>query len=194
MALSRPCGPRTRHPGSLVRPYDAFDTFGEFMGVRADTIGESIAADMTKLAAPLAPAGTVAASAPNGYVLENELNDASAPSTCCSRRALPCGACRAPTGLSRATSSWLGSERGCCRGGKANRRGLHGARGCSAGFGIRDSQAEDRDVSALRRRQHGRRLDAPDVRAIQCAVQVPDGRRIEEGRPQRELRRHRLAL
>ena len=62
--------------GNPIRPYDmATDTFGEFMGVRADAIGEAIAADMTKLAAPLAPAGTVAASAPNGYVLSAKLND-----------------------------------------------------------------------------------------------------------------------
>ena len=181
--------------GNPIRPYDmATDTFGEFMGVRADAIGESIAADMTRLAAPLAPAGTVAASAPNGYVLEREAErqlprrqPAAREGRCRAARAARRRACRG-----RLHRGW-GSERGCCRGGKANRRGFHGSRGCCAGFGIRDSQAEDRDVSALRRRQHGRRLDAPDVRAIQCAVQVPDGRRIEEGRPQRQLRRHRIA-
>jgi hypothetical protein len=62
--------------GNPIRPYDmATDTFGEFMGVRADAIGEPIAVDMTRLAAPLSPAGTVAASAPNGYVLSAKLND-----------------------------------------------------------------------------------------------------------------------
>ena len=53
----------------------ATDTFGEFMGVRADAIGEAIAADTIKLTAPLTAAGTVAASAPNGYVLSAKLND-----------------------------------------------------------------------------------------------------------------------
>ena len=53
-----------------------------------------------------------------------------------------------------------GSKRGYCRGGKANRCRFHGAPGRGAGFGIRDSQAEDRDVSAIRWRQYGRRLDA----------------------------------
>ena len=38
-----------------IRPYDmATDTFGEFMGVRSDPIGEKIAADLVKLTAPRA--------------------------------------------------------------------------------------------------------------------------------------------
>jgi hypothetical protein len=50
--------------GNPIRPYDmSTDTFGEFMGVRSDPVGETIAADLIKLTAhlplpdPAAPAG-----------------------------------------------------------------------------------------------------------------------------------------
>jgi len=46
------------------------------MGVRSDPIGEPVpAASLVKVAAPLVPAATVAASAPHGYVLDGRLND-----------------------------------------------------------------------------------------------------------------------
>ncbi|WP_396626066.1 M14 family metallopeptidase [Luteitalea sp.] len=63
--------------GDPIRPYDmSTDTFGEFMGVRSDPIGEPVpAASLVKVAAPLVPAATVAASAPHGYVLDGRLND-----------------------------------------------------------------------------------------------------------------------
>ena len=42
-----------------IRPYDmSTDTFGEFMGVRSDPIGEKITGDLAKLTARLALAGT----------------------------------------------------------------------------------------------------------------------------------------
>ena len=67
----------TRDPeGNPIRPYDmSTDTFGEFMGVRSDPIGEKIAGDLIKLTAKVPMTGTVAASAPNGYVLDGRLND-----------------------------------------------------------------------------------------------------------------------
>jgi hypothetical protein len=67
----------TRDPeGNPIRPYDmSTDTFGEFMGVRSDPIGEKITADLAKLTARIPLAGTVAAAAPNGYVLDGRLND-----------------------------------------------------------------------------------------------------------------------
>src|SRR5688500_15403535 len=41
--------------GNPIRPYDmSTDTFGEFMGVRSDPIGEKITADLVKLTAPIA--------------------------------------------------------------------------------------------------------------------------------------------
>jgi hypothetical protein len=59
-----------------IRPYDmSTDTFGEFMGVRSDPVGEKVTADLVKLTAKLPLAGTVAASAPSGYVLDGRLND-----------------------------------------------------------------------------------------------------------------------
>ncbi len=62
--------------GNPIRPYDmSTDTFGEFMGVRSDPIGEKIAGDLIKLTARVPMTGTVAASAPNGYVLDGRLND-----------------------------------------------------------------------------------------------------------------------
>lgn len=62
--------------GDPIRPYDmSTDTFGEFMGVRSDPIGEKITADLTKLAAHVPLAGTAAATAANGYVLDGRLND-----------------------------------------------------------------------------------------------------------------------
>jgi hypothetical protein len=62
--------------GNPIRPYDmSTDTFGEFMGVKSDPIGERITADLVKLTAHVPMTGTVAASAPNGYVLDGRLND-----------------------------------------------------------------------------------------------------------------------
>jgi hypothetical protein len=62
--------------GNPIRPYDlATDTFSEFMGVRCDPVGEPVAGDLARLAARVRPAGSVAASAPQGYVLSARLND-----------------------------------------------------------------------------------------------------------------------
>ena len=67
----------TRDPGgNPIRPYDmSTDTFGEFMGVRADPVGEPITAGLVKLSAHVPLVGTVAPQAPNGYVLDGRLND-----------------------------------------------------------------------------------------------------------------------
>ena len=47
--------------GNPIRPYDmSTDTFGEFMGVRSDPVGEKITADLVKLTAHVPMAGTVA--------------------------------------------------------------------------------------------------------------------------------------
>jgi len=62
--------------GNPIRPYDmSTDTFGEFMGVRSDPIGEKITADLVKLTAPVPMVGTAATAAANGYVLDGRLND-----------------------------------------------------------------------------------------------------------------------
>jgi hypothetical protein len=62
--------------GAPVRPYDmATDTFGEFMGVQSDPVGEKITADLVKLTAHVPMTGAAAASAPNGYVMSGKLND-----------------------------------------------------------------------------------------------------------------------
>ncbi len=59
-----------------IRPYDmSTDTFGEFMGVRSDPVGERITADLVKLTAKAPLVGSVAASAPSGYLLDGRLND-----------------------------------------------------------------------------------------------------------------------
>ncbi len=62
--------------GNPIRPYDmSTDTFGEFMGVRSDPVGSPITADLAKMTAHVPLAGTVATSAPNGFVLDSRLND-----------------------------------------------------------------------------------------------------------------------
>lgn len=62
--------------GNPIRPYDmSTDTFGEFMGVRADPIGQKVTADLVKLTAKVPMVGAAAAAAPNGYVLDGRLND-----------------------------------------------------------------------------------------------------------------------
>lgn len=59
-----------------IRPYDmSTDTFAEFMGVRADPVGEAVKAELVKVAAHVPLAGAVAPGAPNGYVLDGRLND-----------------------------------------------------------------------------------------------------------------------
>ncbi|HSC27934.1 MAG TPA: M14 family metallopeptidase [Vicinamibacterales bacterium] len=62
--------------GNPIRPYDmSTDTFGEFMGVRADPLGEAVTADVVKLTAQVPLKGSVAPNAPGGYVLSTKLND-----------------------------------------------------------------------------------------------------------------------
>jgi hypothetical protein len=62
--------------GNPIRPYDmSTDTFAEFMGVRADPVGEPVAADLVALTAHVTLVGTAPASAPHGYLLSGRLND-----------------------------------------------------------------------------------------------------------------------
>jgi hypothetical protein len=62
--------------GNPIRPYDmSTDTFSEFMGVAVEPVGEKIAADLVKLTDRVAAAGTVAAGAAGGFVLDTRLND-----------------------------------------------------------------------------------------------------------------------
>jgi len=63
--------------GTPIRPYDmATDTFGEFMGVRSDPVGEAVPASaLAKVVVPLAAPAAVAAPAPHGYVLDGRHND-----------------------------------------------------------------------------------------------------------------------
>jgi hypothetical protein len=61
---------------SPIRPYDmSTDTFGEFMGVRSDPVGEPIPVSLTKLSAHVPLTGTASAAAPHGYRLDGRLND-----------------------------------------------------------------------------------------------------------------------
>lgn len=62
--------------GNPIRPYDmSTDTFGEFMGVRSDPVGERITTDLVKLTGHLPLVGTVAANATGGHRLSATLND-----------------------------------------------------------------------------------------------------------------------
>jgi hypothetical protein len=68
--------------GNPIRPYDmSTDTMVEFMGVRADPVDAAIVADLTKVTAPVTPAGAIGtfagASPPAvvGYILDGRLND-----------------------------------------------------------------------------------------------------------------------
>ncbi len=63
--------------GTPIRPYDmSTDTFGEFMGVRSEPVGEPVpVASLTKISGALVAPSTVAPSAPHGYVLDGRLND-----------------------------------------------------------------------------------------------------------------------
>ena len=61
--------------GNPIRPYDmSTDTFGEFMGVKSDPIGERVTTGLVKLTAQVPLGGAVTAST-NGYVLDGRLND-----------------------------------------------------------------------------------------------------------------------
>ena len=53
------------------------DTFGEFMGVRSDPIGEQVTTDLVKLTAPVSLEGSVTSTVPDDgiYVLNARLND-----------------------------------------------------------------------------------------------------------------------
>jgi hypothetical protein len=62
--------------GNPIRPYDmSTDTFGEFMGVRSDPVGEPVTADLVKLTAHVPIVGTVAANAAGAHRLSASLND-----------------------------------------------------------------------------------------------------------------------
>lgn len=59
-----------------IRPYDmSTDTFNEFMGVRAEPVGEAITVELTPLTAPLVRQGSVESDAGYGHVLSTKLND-----------------------------------------------------------------------------------------------------------------------
>jgi hypothetical protein len=61
--------------GNPIRPYDmSTDTFGEFMGVKSDWIGERVTTGLVKLTAHVALGGAVGAGA-SGYVLDGRQND-----------------------------------------------------------------------------------------------------------------------
>ena len=63
--------------GDPIRPYDmSGDVIAEFMGVRVDEARTPVAADLEVVTGREVPAGTVAASAPNGYRVDGTLNDA----------------------------------------------------------------------------------------------------------------------
>jgi len=72
-----PDNEHTRRPdGTPIRPYDmAQDVLAEYMGIRADPLDEAVKGEFTPVAAPIVPAGKVAAKAPFGYVLDGRLND-----------------------------------------------------------------------------------------------------------------------
>jgi hypothetical protein len=60
--------------GNPIRPYDmSGDVMAEFMGVRVDAVDSPVTVPVAKVAALLAPAGTVTAGAA-GYVLDGRLN------------------------------------------------------------------------------------------------------------------------
>ena len=63
--------------GDPIRPYDmSADVIAEFMGVKVDPVGTAVEAPLTAVSGAVEPAGTVAASAPHGYVIDGSLNDA----------------------------------------------------------------------------------------------------------------------
>lgn len=64
--------------GNPIRPYDmSTDTFGEFMGVRSDPVGEKVTADLVKLTSPvpLAGSGAPTTAGPGTRLLSANLND-----------------------------------------------------------------------------------------------------------------------
>ena len=151
-----------------IRPCDmATDTFGEFMGVKSDPIGEKPPADLIKLTAHLPLSGTVTANAAGGH-LSARLNDSyravnlllgkgatihRIPSIALgqaprlrSRQAIS----SSPGRRTPSSPMWPGKPASISR---LRRRGA-----------LSNPQAAHRDVSALQRRQYGRRLDAADVR------------------------------
>ena len=182
--------------GKPIRPYDmATDTFGEFMGVRSDPVSEAVTADLVKLTAHVPLVGTVARAARrNGYVLERQLNDSyRAVILLLDKGVAVRRVCAAPTVLRRATFIVRALGARCSPRSRSRRAWTSPRSPAPARRRLRDPEAAHRDVPALRRRQHGRGLDAADVRAVQRAVQVAHGRRDQEGRPGGEVRRDRPA-
>ena len=158
--------------GNPIRPYDmATDIFSEFMGVRCDPLPDPITQGLTKVTAPAWPAGTVAANAaerlrdqheaerrlPGGQPAARQGRDGSP-------RARRATASRRETSSSPARRPRLAAE-------VAKQTGVDFAALSSAVPAVRlpAAQAAHRDVSALRRRQHGRGLVAADVRAVRAS-------------------------
>lgn len=63
--------------GNPIRPYDmSTDTFGEFMGVRSDPIGEKLDVDLVKVTAPVAAGGgVITVPGADTYLLRAKEND-----------------------------------------------------------------------------------------------------------------------
>ncbi len=63
--------------GDPIRPYDmSGDVLAEFMGVRVDEASTPVGADLEVVLERKMPAGEVAGSAPDGYLVDGALNDA----------------------------------------------------------------------------------------------------------------------
>jgi hypothetical protein len=171
--------------GNPIRPYDmSTDTFGEFMGVRSDPIGEKVTGDLVTLAAHVPMTGTVAASAPNGYVLDGRLND--------SFRAafllLDKGIAVRRAGQPSADGSVKSGDFLVAAGDVAAIAQQTGVDSWKPIWPTPTHAGCACDAAALRRRQHGRGLDAADVRAVQRALQVDHGRRDQGRQPRVEVR------
>ena len=179
--------------GNPIRPYDmSTDTFAEFMGVRSDPVSEAVTADLTKVGALTAPAGSVAASAASGYVLSTKLNDSFRAVNLLQQKGVTVR--RVPRGgVVTAGDFVVASAPAVAEIAKQIGVDFTALWRRRAGRRVRDPEAAGGDVSALRRRQHGRGLDAADVRAVQRAVHDADGRGVEERQPQRQLRRRHPA-
>ena len=88
---------------------------------------------------------------------------------------------RAPATASRPATSSSPADRPPCSRTWRNRPASISRRRRRAARRVRHPQAAHRDVSALRRRQHGRGLDAADVRAVPRAVQAVMDAEIKAG-------------
>ncbi len=174
--------------GSPMRPYDmATDTMFEYMGVRVDPVDELGVVEMAKVTGEVSSQGKVT-KGNGGYMLDGRLNDSFRAVNMLWDKNVAVKRVDKPSGALRPGDFLVPGDADVAA--IARQTGVDfKALPSPVTSGVHDTEATARwDISAVRRRQHRRRLDAADAGAVQFSLD-PDFRpRDQIGESECEVR------